>query len=95
MKKDTEKTKVRFYIERGSNDDVFAYFPDMQYYGGVSKKEAGEYGFDLKMRSCYQHIGQHSACHPGYVRGLKKATPDQYKDLKEELESIGYNLEIK
>jgi len=42
---------------------------------------------------CYAHVGQHSACSYEYV--LKNTKPAQhYEDLKNELESIGYNLEV-
>jgi hypothetical protein len=44
------------------------------------------------MRTCYSHIGQHSACHPDYAKECKEAT--DYQELKEELESIGYSLNI-
>ena len=44
--------------------------------------------------TCYSHIGQHSLAHPDYVKGLKKATPEQYADLKNELVNlIGYKFE--
>lgn len=78
MKTDTEKTTVQFFIE--PDGDVVAYFPNMKS-SGIHK-------------TCYAHIGQHSACSPDYVKELKPATRKQYKDLKEELESIGYKLSI-
>jgi len=84
MKQDTHKTTVRFYIE--SDGSILAYFPKESYFpqidGGITK-------------TCYARVGQHSACHPDYIRKMKKATPDQYQSLKEELESEGYNLLIK
>lgn len=42
----------------------------------------------------YQHIGQHGESVLGYLLECEPATPEQYADLKEELESLGYNLEI-
>jgi hypothetical protein len=42
----------------------------------------------------YQHIGQHGAASPDLIYHTKKATPAEYADLKEELESIGYRLRI-
>jgi hypothetical protein len=76
------KTKVLFLIEQEEDcDDVFAYFPE-EVHNGI-------------IMTCYAHIGQHSACHPDYARDCKEATPEQYNDLKEELEkSVGYELEI-
>lgn len=83
MEKDKQVTGVTFYLERDcEGNEVFAYFPNEMYdTTGI-------------LRSCYAHIGQHSGCHPEYLKGCKKATPEQYNDLKTELESIGYNLEI-
>ena len=43
---------------------------------------------------CYSHVGQHSACHIDYVHGSKPATESEYQALKQELESIGYELNI-
>ena len=44
--------------------------------------------------TCYAHLGQHSLTNDEYYRACKLATPDEYKDLKAELESIGYNVEV-
>jgi hypothetical protein len=46
---------------------------------------------DEKM-TCYAHIGQHSTCVPGWVRETKTAKPDEFLELKAELESIGYDV---
>ena len=84
MKKDKQKTQVVFYIETGNgtdNETPFAYF--------INEK-ADQRGNN----TCYAHIGQHSACSPEYIKECRKATEQEYKDLAEELESIGYNLEI-
>lgn len=75
-------TKVKFYTE--NDGEVFAYFPEMEYY-------PKGYGFDERMRSCYSHIGQHSACHPNYLKGKRLATENEYKDLLAELKGQGYN----
>lgn len=74
------KQKVIFYLDREDPTQVFAYFPNMVHNG--------------KLKTSYAHIGQHSTCHPDYVRKCKKARPDQYELLKIELEGIGYVLEI-
>ena len=42
----------------------------------------------------YARIGQHSACSWDINNFSKPATPEQYKDLKTELENIGYNLKV-
>jgi hypothetical protein len=87
--KDTMKTDVLFLSH--PDDDLFAYFPNEEYYGTETGDITG-YNFDHRMRVCYAHIGQHSACHPDYAKECKEAT--DYQELKEELESIGYNLNI-
>lgn len=46
------------------------------------------------MRQCYAHIGQHGDCYDGMQR-RKRATPEQYQPLLNELKSIGYkNIEV-
>lgn len=84
------KTDVLFLWERDEPKDVFAYFPNEQYYGKIQ----GMTAIDMAMRTCYAHIGQHSACHPDYARECREASPEEFKPLMEELESIGYNLNI-
>lgn len=44
---------------------------------------------------CYQHVGQHSSCDPAVVYQTKLADPAEYKDLKLELERIGYKLKVR
>ena len=76
------KTKVKFLVhkDREGEDDLFALFPD-QYEGN---------DFNVS----YAHVGQHSACHIKYANESRYATEEEYNSLKEELESIGYELEI-
>ena len=76
---DTEKTLVTFYKE--ADGDIMAYFPLEDY------DMAGN-------KTSYAHIGQHSACHPDYVKDLKVATSKEYAPLHEELTEIGYNLKV-
>ena len=75
-------TKVLFLVnERNPEDpDLFAYFPE--------EIHNGEY------RTGYSHVGQHSAVHPDYASESREATPEEYQDLKAELEGVGYNLEV-
>ena len=76
-------TKVMFLVnERNPEDpDLFAYFPDDVHHG--------------EFRTGYSQIGQHSAVHPDYAAESREATPEEYQDLKAELENqVGYNLEI-
>ena len=43
----------------------------------------------------YQHVGQHSSANYKHCLELSKvATPEQYADLKKELESIGYKVNV-
>lgn len=76
------KTSVLFLIEKDSEDEVFAYFPDDQY------------NEEPTLKMSYSHLGQHSACHCDYADECTKASPDQYIYLLNELEGIGYELEI-
>ncbi len=69
-------TKVLFLKEK-DGDGVFAYFPELVHNN------------DLK--TCYAHIGQHSACHPDYAKECTEAPINQFLDLLQELISIGYN----
>jgi hypothetical protein len=43
----------------------------------------------------YIHVGQHSEADFGWMNYCKLATPEQYADLKKELESMGYDLDIR
>lgn len=76
-------TKVIFLVNEKDpqNSDLFAYFP--------------EEDFDNKGNKVgYSHIGQHGAVDPKYAEESRPATPEEYADLKSELESIGYNLDV-
>jgi hypothetical protein len=91
MKQDTHKTKVKFLMEKDliTDDitligDVFAIFPEETRTGADR----------TKLTECYAHVGQHSEACEEYINECTPATPEQYKDLKQELESLGYNLEI-
>ncbi len=79
-----QPVKVKFLVnEKDPQDpDLFAYFP--------------EENFDRegKFKVSYSHVGQHSAVHPAYAEESREALPYEYKDLKAELEGIGYNLEV-
>ena len=79
------KTNVNFLIEKDSEDnEVFAFFPD----------EYFNLDLDPDMRTCYAHIGQHSACSYAYASECKQATPEQYEGLLNELTSLGYDLNV-
>ena len=78
-----ETTKVIFKI---IDDDVIAIFPDNIY---------NEELYNKTMVDSYMHIGQHSGCSVELIDELQDASFDQYKDLKNELETIGYKLNLK
>lgn len=81
------KTKVVFFIEKGNgteNETPFAFFPEEHF---TWDKTDGRF-------TAYAHVGQHTACHIDYAKSCRLAKPEEYADLKKELESIGYNLEI-
>ena len=74
-------TKVAFLINNNNGDsDLFAYFPEEIHNG--------------EFRTGYSHVGQHSAVHPDYAKESRPATPEEYQNLKTELEGQGYNLEV-
>ena len=79
-------TEVIFLMDIPENDHasgVFALFPK----GLFNSNDNGTF-------ICYAHVGQHSACHIDYANKCKEATPEQYADLKKELESVGYDLKV-
>jgi hypothetical protein len=78
---DDDISKVMFLVnETEPNSDVFAYFPEERY--------------NDKYMSGYSHVGQHTGVHPDYAAESREATPEEYQDLKAELEGIGYNLQV-
>lgn len=90
MKKKPEnkdgKTKVVFYIEGDliSGKNVLAVFPEEKYASAPKSTDI----------VCYAQLGQHSGVSLEYAKRLPKAAPVQYANLRAELESIGYNLQI-
>ena len=72
-------TKVVFLIHK-DDPDVYAYFPDEDY------SESYKMG--------YSHTGQHTAISPAYANESRLATPEEYNNLKNELETIGYVLDV-
>ncbi len=87
MKKDTDTTKVVFRVWKGTSGagfkgQVIALFPE----------EDEGHGFC----NSYEHVGQHgSADYRLVISRTKPATPAEYEALRQELESIGYDLEIR
>lgn len=80
--KDKEQTRVIFRQWLGDNQCI-ALFPAI----------AGDMNPDHC--SSYMHIGQHGAAHySGVMRATRVASPEEYADLKRELEGLGYNLKV-
>lgn len=78
------KTKVIFKKEKKGNT-IFAFFPDMLY-------NIEMYGKDMK--TCYAHLGQHSACLQGYADECEEAKFNEYEPLLKELIGQGYDLHV-
>lgn len=75
------KTKVIFRIFK--QGDVLALFPEEK------ETRPGEV-------LSYQHIGQHGAADYGHcIRITRPASVEEYAPLKRELESLGYELDIR
>ena len=86
--KDKHKTKVRFYKELKYNS-ILAVFPD------EPRMTLNNEGDNSIYYACYAHIGQHSECESEYLDECERIdNPEGYEDLKNELESIGYNLKV-
>jgi len=82
MQKDKEKTVAIF--RRYKNDStIIALFP---------YEEWDNYGNCVS----YMHVGQHGgADYTGLLHNTVLAKPNEYKALKKELESLGYNLIVR
>jgi len=81
---DVTKTKVLFLVNEKDpkNPDLFAYFPEENYDNRGNLKVG------------YSHVGQHGGVDPRYAKESRLATPEEYQNLKTELESIGYNFDV-
>jgi hypothetical protein len=79
MEKDTELTQVVFRFWKGEVIALFPYIIDNAK-GHVMS---------------YMHVGQHGgADYSGIIRDSRPATPSEMLPLYQELESIGYNLQV-
>ena len=84
MKKDTYTTEVIFRVDKTKNFNgtIFALMPyDIQNRNGLI--------------SSYQHVGQHSSADYNHcIKSSKPATEIEYTQLKNEMESLGYNIKV-
>jgi len=76
------KTKVIFRTFPREGDTV-ALFPELP---------ATHQGHDCLS---YAHLGQHGAASPALTRDTRRATPEEIAPLRRELETIGYDLDIR
>jgi len=75
----TDRVIFRKWKDTG---DIIAFLPD----------EPANYGHVLS----YMHIGQHGEADYNHCLNITiPATPEEYKDLLEELQSIGYDLIVR
>jgi len=74
-----EEVEVNFRKWKNDNE-VIALFPDISEGRGMCLS--------------YMHNGQHVACNIDIENETVPATQNEYKYLKKELESIGYNLKV-
>jgi hypothetical protein len=88
MQKDKHITKVQFLFNE-KTEDLFAFFPEL-----LARKTYNVKRGEEIFCQAYSHIGQHSECHIDYARESRKAAEEEYKELKQELESLGYNLKV-
>lgn len=74
--------KIETVFLRDPNDgEIFAAFPKVMW---------NERDF-----ATYAHVGQHSPASPEYLQGCVPATPEEYAELKKEMETlVGYDLKI-
>ena len=81
--KDMYKTKVVFRVWKGLHGNaVIALFPEIDESRGFC--------------SSYEHVGQHSAAdYLGVISRTRPASSIEYEALRQELESIGYDLKIR
>lgn len=80
----TTKTIFRVWKSGCGKGEVIALFPNEND------------GYPFGNCSSYEHVGQHGeASYNHVISQTRPATPDEYKDLAEELTRIGYILSIK
>jgi hypothetical protein len=85
MEKDTYTTDIIFRVDttKEFKGTVFAIFPhDVCTHSGLV--------------TTYQHVGQHSGGdYQRCIETSRLAKPSEYKELKKEMESLGYNIVVR
>lgn len=86
FQQDTDVTPVLFRVHRKPKThggEVTAVFP------------CEPAAYDGHTMTCYAHVGQHGGCDLGWYYETRPALPDEYADLKAELESAPYGYRFK
>ena|SRR5688572_1241207 len=86
FKQDDDETPVLFRVHRSPKKyggEVTAVFPC---------EPADCTGYTM---ICYVHVGQHGSCDYGWYNLTRAARPEEYADLKRELESAPYGYRLK
>ena len=73
---------------------TFRKFPDGDVIALFPKLFTGQDNDNNQFILSYMHIGQHGGASDDLIDDLSPATADEYSDLKAELTSIGYELEV-
>lgn len=85
FQQDANETPVLFRVDRSGDfkGNVTAVFPCEPY---------DRQGYQM---SCYAHVGQHGGCSFDWLHETRPAKPEEYADLKRELESAPYGYRLK
>lgn len=83
FQQDENETPVIFRIERRKGGEVTAVFP------------CEPADMDGRTMTCYAHIGQHGGCSHQFAWSGRRAKPEEYADLKAELEGAPYGYRLK
>mgnify|MGYP001603285898 CR=1 FL=1 len=83
FKPDEHETPVIFRIERRKGGEVTAVFP------------CEPADLDGRTMTCYAHIGQQGACSHQFASSGRRAKPEEYESLRQELESAPYGYRLK
>jgi hypothetical protein len=86
FQQDTEVTPVIFRVHREPKThggEVTAVFP------------CDPADLDGCKMTCYAHVGQHGSCDYGWYQETRPAFPEEYADLKQELESAPYGYRFR
>jgi hypothetical protein len=84
----TDETKTRVIFRMTPIDNIYKVAECIAFFIDVP------WNYNKDSVTSYMHVGQHGSSTMGFYYDCKPATPEQYNDLKWELESLGYDLDI-